>query len=117
MAINYAFTGIPVADYPAALVWYERLLGRPPDVIVHDHEAMWQLRDAAWVYVVADAVRAGNALLTVLMDDLESQLAALAARGLTPATIENAPGLYRKAVFEDPEGNTIGFGENLNAQG
>jgi hypothetical protein len=24
------FAGIPVADYPAALKWYERLLGSPP---------------------------------------------------------------------------------------
>ena len=40
MAINHIFAGIPVADYDAALAWYERLLGRRADVIVTDNEAM-----------------------------------------------------------------------------
>jgi len=28
MAIEYAFTGLPVTDLPAAQAWYVRLLGR-----------------------------------------------------------------------------------------
>ena len=43
MAIDHIFAGIAVADYHSALAWYERLLGRPPDVIVTDDEAMWQV--------------------------------------------------------------------------
>ena len=44
MAVNHVFAGIPVADYDAALAWYERLLGRLPDVIVKENEVMWQRR-------------------------------------------------------------------------
>jgi len=33
VAINHVFAGIAVAHYDAALAWYERLLGWPPDVI------------------------------------------------------------------------------------
>jgi hypothetical protein len=42
LAISHVFAGIPVAGYDAALAWYERLLGRPPGVIVAENEAMWQ---------------------------------------------------------------------------
>ena len=35
------FAGIPVADYAAALRWYERLLGAPPTFFPHDTEAVW----------------------------------------------------------------------------
>jgi hypothetical protein len=54
LAINHVFTGIPVADYHAALAWYERFLGRPPDVIVTDSEAMWQVAETGWIYVVGE---------------------------------------------------------------
>jgi catechol 2,3-dioxygenase-like lactoylglutathione lyase family enzyme len=105
-----------VADYDSALAWYERLLGRAPDVVVSDNEAMWQLRDGGWVYVVGDAARAGRGLLTVLVDDLDDLLEQIAARGLGRAAIESAAGLYRKATLEDPDGNTISFGEDLSGR-
>ena len=114
MAINHVFAGIAVADYDSALAWYERLLGRPPDVIVTEHEAMWQVANTGWIYVVGDTKRAGHALLTLLVDDLEDQVAALADRGLAPGAIETAPGVVRKAVIIDPEGNRITFGEDLS---
>jgi catechol 2,3-dioxygenase-like lactoylglutathione lyase family enzyme len=78
LAVSHVFAGIPVADYDAALAWYERLLGRPPDVIVTDKEAMWQVADRGWIYVVGDTKRAGNALLTLLVDNLEDHVAELA---------------------------------------
>jgi hypothetical protein len=34
------FAGIPVADYAAALAWYERLLGFPPSFFPTDTEAV-----------------------------------------------------------------------------
>ena len=107
MASNHVFAGIAVADYDAALAWYERLLGRPADVIVTENEAMWQVAEAGWVYVVGDATRAGYALLTLLVDDLEHQVAALAQRGLATGAIETVPGVVRKAVLIAPEGNRI----------
>jgi predicted enzyme related to lactoylglutathione lyase len=115
MAINQAFAGVAVADYESALGWYERLLGRPPDVIVKDDEAMWQVVDTGWIYLVGDSNRAGKALLTLLVDDLEDQVAELAERGLATGAIDTVPGVVRRAVITDPEGNTITFGEVLSA--
>jgi hypothetical protein len=112
LTIAYFFAGIAVADYGAALEWYQRFFGRPPDVVVAENEAMWQFVEKSWIYVVGDATRAGKALLTSLVDDLDAQIAELAVRGLTPAAIEVVPGVPRKAVFIDPEGNRLTFGQN-----
>jgi hypothetical protein len=90
------------------------ILGRLPDVIVTDNEAMWQVADRGWIYVVGDTNRAGNALLTLLVDDLEDHVAELAERGLATGAIDTVPGVVRKAVIIDPEGNRITFGEDLS---
>jgi catechol 2,3-dioxygenase-like lactoylglutathione lyase family enzyme len=115
LAVNHVFAGVPVADYDAALAWYERLLGRPPDVIVKENEAMWQIAETGWIYVVGDIDRAGNALLTLLVDDLEDHVAEFAERGLATGAIDTVPGVVRKAVMIDPDGNMITFGEDLSA--
>jgi len=50
-------------------------MGRPPDFIPHEHEAVWQVIENAWIYVVADSERAGKALLTLMVDDLDRHVA------------------------------------------
>jgi predicted enzyme related to lactoylglutathione lyase len=75
---------------------------------------MWQVAEADWIYVVGDATRAGTALLTLLMDDLEDQVAALTQPGLSIGAIETVPGVVRKVVLIDPEGNRITLGEDLS---
>ena len=117
MPINHLFAGIATARLDAALAWYERLLGRPPDNIPNENEAVWQVTETGLLYVVADAARAGSALLTLIVDDWEERVAALTARGLPAGAIDTAPGLYRKAMFTDPDGNTIAFAELLRADG
>ena len=114
MTINHVFAGIAVADYDSALAWYKRFFGRSPDVIVTENEAMWQVAETGWVYVVGDTNRAGKALLTLLVDDLEGHVAELGQRGLETSAIETVAGLYRKAVITDPEGNMISLGEDLS---
>jgi hypothetical protein len=117
MAITELFAGIPVADYRSMLPWYERLIGTPPDFFPHDSEAVWHVTEHAWIYLVADAERAGKALLTILVDDLEAQVALLAARGLPVGPIEVMAGAARKVTISDPEGNRITFGQPLDPHG
>ena len=47
--VSYAFTGLPVADLDSARAWYERLVGRPPDLIPNENEAAWRLTDTGAV--------------------------------------------------------------------
>jgi predicted enzyme related to lactoylglutathione lyase len=50
-------------------------------------------------------------LLTLIVDDLEDHVGELARRGLVTGAIETVPGLHRKAVISDPDGNVIQRGE------
>jgi catechol 2,3-dioxygenase-like lactoylglutathione lyase family enzyme len=110
MAVTEFFAGIAVADFGSMLTWYERLMGQPPDFFPHESEAVWQVGEHAWIYVVADAGRAGKALLTILVDDLDALVAQIAGRGLEPAKRETYANGMRKAIYRDPDGNEIGFG-------
>jgi catechol 2,3-dioxygenase-like lactoylglutathione lyase family enzyme len=111
--VTEVFAGIPVADRAAAFAWYERLFGRPPDFFPNENEAVWRLAEHAWIYVVGDPERAGSALHTLLVDDIEDLVAELAGRGLETGPIETLPGAARKAEITDPDGNRITFGEPL----
>jgi catechol 2,3-dioxygenase-like lactoylglutathione lyase family enzyme len=111
LAVNVLFAGIPVADLDAAIRWYERLLDGPPDMTPNEIERTWKLTDESWIYVVTDTERAGKALVTVMVDDLDERLAAIGDRGLEPEEIQEISEKVRKAVFTDPEGNQIGIGQ------
>ena len=39
MGMDVFFAGVPVKNYQAACTWYERLLGRPPDMLPNEIEA------------------------------------------------------------------------------
>ncbi|MFG1697068.1 VOC family protein [Nonomuraea sp. NPDC049309] len=104
------FAGIPVSDYQAALRWYERLFGGPPSFVPNDIEAVWELAEHRYVYVVHDPKRAGNALVLSFVEDLSGRVAAIAGRGIEPVKRETYDNGVTKVIYEDPEGNEIGFG-------
>lgn len=109
MAVHL-FAGIPVRDFPAALAWYQRLLGRPPSMLPHDTEAVWELAEHGSVYIVRRPEHAGHALHTLIVDDLDALVAGAAERGVEPVTRQTYPNGMRKITYADPDGNEIGFG-------
>jgi predicted enzyme related to lactoylglutathione lyase len=111
MAFTAVFAAVQVADLDAARAWYERFVGRPPDLIPNDDEAAWQFTDSGWICIVRDAGRPGTAAVTLLLDDLDDQLARLGERGIAVGEIETYSNGVRKVVVTDPEGNTVAFGE------
>ncbi len=111
MDITYVFAGISVANRDAAAAWYTKLLGKPPDFLPHDGEAVWQLTPNASLYVVVDAERAGRSVATVVVDDLEAMVAQLAVQGITIGAIEEVVGAGRRAVANDVDGNAISIVE------
>ena len=104
------FAGICVSDYAAARPWYERLLGAEPSFLAHETEAVWELGEGRFVFVVQDAERAGHALHTLFVDDLEALVSDIASRGITPAERETYSNGVRKAIYRDADGNEVGFG-------
>ncbi len=109
MTMEALFVGVPVVDLGAATPWYERLFGRPADVVPNEHEVMWRVAGDGWLYVIEDAKRAGHAIVAVSVDDLDRFVAGLGARGITPGPTEAVGDAGRKAVTSDPEGNVIGW--------
>ena len=49
-------------------------------------------------------------LATVIVDDLDTVVAAIAQRGLEPARRETYGNGVRKITYADPDGNETGFG-------
>jgi hypothetical protein len=104
------FAGVPVRDYKAAVAWYERLLGGPPAFLPNDVEAVWELAEHRYVYIVELAERAGNAELTMFVEDLDSVVDGIAARGIEPAKRETYDNDVRKITYRDPDGNEFSYG-------
>jgi predicted enzyme related to lactoylglutathione lyase len=106
MDVQIAFTGVPVRDLSAGRDFFERIFGRAADVEVAVDEVMWRVAETAWLYVVVDAARAGNGLVALSVADLDTTLAELSSRGVSPVRIE-AVGGGRKATVLDIDGNTV----------
>ncbi len=104
------FAGICVRDFATAQAWYERLLGVPPSFLPHSTEAVWELAEQRSLYIVENADRAGNAVLTVLVDDLDTWVDGAVSRGVEPTLRETYENGVRKVTFCDADGNEIGFG-------
>ena len=105
----HLFAGLRVRDFQAARAWYERLLGEPT-FFPHATEAVWTLADERSVYVVEHPDGAGKSVVTIFLDDLDAQIAAIADRGLRPDERETYSNGVRKVIYRDPDGNELGFG-------
>jgi hypothetical protein len=106
---SHLFAGVRVRDFQAALPWYERLLGEP-SMFPHATEAVWTLAEDCSVYVVEHVEGAGSSVVTIFADELDAQVAAIAARGLEPDEHETYSNGVRKVLYHDPDGNELGFG-------
>ena len=107
------FAGIAVRDHDVAVQWFEQLLGAPASFQAHETESVWILADHRAVYVVQQPDRAGHALVTLMVDNLDVFTAAAAERDVEPVEVEEYGNGVRKAVYRDPDGNEIGVGEVL----
>ena len=104
------FAGIRVRDYDAAVPWYERLLGGEPAFFPHATEAVWELAEHRYLFVVENRDAPGGGTITIFVADLDALTADIASRGIEPSERETYRNGVRKAIYRDPDGNEIGFG-------
>ena len=104
------FAGVPVSDYQRALTWYEQLLGSEPAFIPNASEAVWKLDEHRYLYIDLLPERAGGAVQTLFVDDLDERVAGISERGLEPLSRETYTNGVRKVTYRDPDGNDIGLG-------
>jgi predicted enzyme related to lactoylglutathione lyase len=104
------FAGFPVKDYSSSLAWYERLFGCPPAFLPNDIEAVWELAEQRYVFIKLLPEQAGHAFSLFFLSDLDGFIAQIAERGLHPTKRETLSNGVRKVIYNDPDGNEIGFG-------
>jgi hypothetical protein len=109
------FAGIPVRSYQGAVEWYKRLLGGEPAFYPNDIEAVWQLADDRYVYIIEDQERAGGGVGMIWVDDPAAEVAKISERGLEPVQIEKH-GTVWKYVFHDADGNETGIGGEVSGE-
>ncbi|NUR84660.1 MAG: VOC family protein [Nonomuraea sp.] len=108
------FAGIPVRDCKSAVEWYTKLLGKEPAFYPNDIEAVWQLAEDRYVYVIEDSARAGGGVGMVWVDDPASEVERITALGPQPVGKEEH-GNVCKWVFHDADGNELGIGGQISA--
>jgi hypothetical protein len=85
------------------------LLGAEPSFIAHATEAVWELAEHRWLFIVEDVESAGPATHTSFLDDLDARVVDIASRGIEDELV-TYPGKARKAIYRHADGNEIGFG-------
>lgn len=109
-AITHLIAGVPVSELGAAIDWYTRFFGRPPDVRAGE-EILWDIDEHATLFIEPDAARAGAGRITFAVAGLDALLERLAAQGIEHEPIETYPNGVRHVKVTDPDRNAIAFAE------
>jgi hypothetical protein len=109
---SWSVRRVPVRDYTSAVKWYELLRGAEASFYPHEVEAVWQLAEDRYVYIVKDQERAGGAVNMIWVDDPVAEAARIPKRGLEPVDVEKHDTVW-KYVFHDADGNEVGVGGNV----
>jgi catechol 2,3-dioxygenase-like lactoylglutathione lyase family enzyme len=108
MSSEHLFAGLYVTSLDTARDFYERLIGREPDLLVpNEHEVAWQLHEGAWIVLIAGGEHAGGAQHTLIVDDIEAFLDAARGRGIEPGPIQPVGEGMRQSFVIDPDGNRL----------
>jgi hypothetical protein len=106
--VNRVLAGVAVADVDAALPWYARLFGRPPDALPMEGLAEWHVPSGGVLQLVANRERAGRSLLTLDLPDVAQALAGMRERGLEAGPLDDMTSdKVLIASTTDPEGNAV----------
>jgi hypothetical protein len=99
---------LPVTDHAKAVTWYQKWIGRAPDVEPMEGIAEWQLAENAWIQVTVDPGPAGHTTVVVGVKDIDAQRSACAAAEVAVGDV-NDYGVVKTAEAIDPAGNKILF--------
>ena len=103
------FAGMQVSNYKISRDWYERLLGCPPSFLPNDVEAVWQIAEHRWLFIVVEPSHAGHSVQHILGADLDTLISQISERGIDYSKEELPAKNTRKVIYHDPDGNEIGF--------
>ncbi|SEH77651.1 hypothetical protein SAMN04489835_4000 [Mycolicibacterium rutilum] len=104
---------VATRDYAAARSWYSSIFGREPDLEPVDGVAEWQIAATAWLQLIVDPHRAGRTAVRIGVDDLDAQIAALAALGIGAGEVVVIADLVKVVDVADPDNNEVSFVQEL----
>ena len=110
MSITNALASVAVKDLKAAVRWYEKVLGRPPDSRPMPEVAEWQFERGGWLQVYQLPERAGSGSFTLAVNNIDDHVALLT--NLDIDTSQRSSGdKVKTLMITDPDGNHIAFAE------
>jgi hypothetical protein len=104
------FAGIAVREYAAAVAWYERFFGKPPAFLPNEVEAVWEVGEHQYVYIIVAPEHAGHTVNTIFLQDLDPVIDGITGRGIEPTKRETYDNGVRKVTYNDADGNEFGYG-------
>lgn len=99
---------LPVTDHGKAVMWYQKWIGRAPDVEPMEGISEWKLAENAWIQVTVDPESAGRTTAVVGVKDIDVQRSACAAVEVAVGDVSDY-GFIKTAEAVDPAGNKILF--------
>lgn len=108
--IQGAYAGMCVADLDIALVWYEKLIGRPAADKPIPGMVQWRNLGGAGLQLWQDDTNAGHSVMTIVTPDLDAEVTRLAALDIAAVNAASGP-FGRIAQLFDPDGNRIALAE------
>ena len=83
MSIKNALASVAVNDLNAAIEWYAKLLGKPPDSRPMPEVAEWKFERGGWLQQVYQLPeRAGSGSFTLAVSNLDEHVAQLTNLGI-----------------------------------
>ena len=99
---------LPVTDHAVAVAWYQKWIGRAPDIEPMEGVAEWHLAENAWIQVSLDHEAAGQTTVVVGVKDIDAQCAVCSAAGVSVGEVSDY-GFIKTAEAVDPAGNKVVF--------
>ena len=109
-SITHLIAGVPVTELDAAIDWYTRFFGRPPNLRAGE-EILWDIDEHATLFIEPDAARAGTGRITFGVSGLDALLERLAGQDIHHEPVETYSNGVRHAMVPDPDGNALAFAE------
>src|ERR1700675_2737665 len=82
MPILNALASVAVKNLAAAVVWYEKVFGRPPDSTPMPEVAEWKFERGGWLQVYQLPERAGFGSFTLAVHDIQAEVRKMRALGV-----------------------------------
>jgi catechol 2,3-dioxygenase-like lactoylglutathione lyase family enzyme len=105
--------GIPVRDLAISRAWYDRLLGKAPDLEPVPGIAEYRV-GGVWVQLMEGEPPGGKWTLRFGVADLDRERERLQGLGIELGDVRTVPGVIRYFVLADPDGNLLSWYQELD---